>query len=116
MLGRDYLNFDGTSFPNPRTYKMLIEPIEQVNQSEAGTDLVSVTRLDKTTFQFTWHVSSTWMRLIKGLTQQTTCTLTFLEEQYTVRVRDFSADLVEDSACTEATDGLWRVTATAVEI
>ena len=55
MLGK-YLKFNGVDFPNPITPTKTSQTIENVSQSEAGTDLVVVVRASKKTWNFTFNL------------------------------------------------------------
>lgn len=60
MLGRNFIKINSTTIPSPATYAGNPVNIEDVNESEAGTDRVVVTRLLKRSYSFTFHVSEFW--------------------------------------------------------
>ena len=47
MLGRNFIKINSTTIPTPATYTGSPTNIEDVNESEAGTERVVVTRLLK---------------------------------------------------------------------
>ena len=60
MLGRNFIKINSTTIPSPATYAGNPVNIEDVNESEAGTERVVVTRLLKWSYSFTFHVSEFW--------------------------------------------------------
>ena len=60
MLGRNFIKINSTTIPSPATYAGNPVNIEDVNESEAGTERVVVTRLLKRSYSFTFHVSEFW--------------------------------------------------------
>lgn len=60
MLGRNFIKINNTTIPSPATYAGNPVNIEDVNESEAGTERVVVTRLLKRSYSFTFHVSEFW--------------------------------------------------------
>lgn len=107
MLG-NYLKFNGADFPNPNTPTMQSATIENVNQSEAGTDLVTVVRASKKTWNFSFNLSSKTRDILKSLCLLESVSMTYMGVTYnTVRVRDFQEQLVENSEWAINTDGLY---------
>lgn len=60
MLGRNFIRIQGTLIPTPATYTENFDNIEEVNQSEAGTDRVIVVRLQKKSYSLTFQVTEYW--------------------------------------------------------
>lgn len=116
MLGKNYLTIGNLPIPNPISTSISYKNIENINTSEAGTDLVNVTRLQKRTFKLTLNSSSFWLDKYITLCKVKQTVLTFREEEIDVRARLISADLVEDSANAVNTDGLYEVTIELTEI
>lgn len=106
MLGY-YLKFNGTAFPNPLTPSMASQAIENVSTSEAGTDLVVLVRPSKKTWSFTFNLSSRTRDILKNLSMQETVTMNYMGTNYTVRIRDYSEQLAENSEWAANTDGLF---------
>ena len=116
MLGKGFLSINGTAIPNPVDFDIDFEAIENVLTSEAGTDLVNVVRLNKRTFSGTWNLSSNWLGQFQSFANSRLVTLTYLGVDYSCRARGFSAKLVENSARTHGTDGLWEVSLDFIQI
>lgn len=109
MLGH-YLSFNGTTFPNPKTPTMTQSTIETVNQSEAGTDLVIVTRAAKRSWDFTFDLSYQKKEILRALCMQEQVSMTYMGTTYTVRLRDFTEQLVEGSEWLRSLNGLYTCT------
>lgn len=116
MLGKKYLTIGDLPIPNPIKMSISYKNIENVNTSEAGTDLVNVTRLEKRIFKLQLNSSSFWLDKYTELCKIKQTILTFRDEEIPVRARIISADLVEDSANTDNTDGLYEVNIELTEI
>lgn len=114
MLG-NYLLFDGEKFPNPITPSMSAKTIENVNTSEAGTDLVVVVRPAKRSWSFTFNLSSRRRDIIREICKKESVTMTYMGTSYSVRVRDFTERLVSGSEWIATTEGLYEVTVKVTE-
>lgn len=106
MLG-DYLKFNNVTFPNPITPTRSSKTIENVVQSEAGTDLVCVVRPSKNTWTFNFNLSPGKRDILKGLCEDESTQMFYMGSTYKVRVRDFSEKLVEGSEWLSSTNGLF---------
>ena len=60
MLGTDFIKIQGVRIPTPATYTGNYTNIEEINESEAGTERVIVTRLLKRGYSFTFQVTEYW--------------------------------------------------------
>lgn len=117
MLGNDYMTLGGLSIPNPQKgIKISFQNIEKTAQSEAGTDLAIVTRLQKRTFSFTANVTSAWLSQYRTICAQGSSTFVFMSETITVRARIESASMAVNSEYADRTDGLWTVGIKLIEV
>lgn len=114
MLGY-YLKFNGVDFPNPTSVSMSSQAIENVSQSEAGTDLVTVVRPSKKSWSMNFNLSSGKKEVLKGLTLLETVTMLYMGTSYTVRIRDYQEQLVPYSEWAANTDGLFTVSVKVME-
>lgn len=114
MLGY-YLKFNGVDFPNPNTPTMSSQAVENVSQSEAGTDLVVLVRASKKTWSFQFNLSSKMRDVLKGLTLLESVSMTYMGTSYTVRIRDYQEQLVQYSEWAANTDGLFTVSVKVME-
>lgn len=114
MLG-NYLLFNGTQFPNPIAPTMTSQAIENVSQSEAGTDLVVMVRASKKSWNMSFNLSS-WKRdILKALTLRESVTMVYMGTTYTVRIRDYQEQLIQFSEWAANTDGLFSVSVKVME-
>lgn len=114
MLGY-YLKFNDVEFPNPQPPTMTISTIENVNQSEAGTDLVVVVRSAKRSWSFNFNLSYTKKEVLRTLCTYEKVTMSYMGNEYTVRIRDFNEKLVEGSEWVKDIDGLYECSVTVTE-
>ena len=118
MLGHGFLKINNEALPNPKIDGFTETPqvIEQVNQSETGKDLVSVTRSSKLVLTMIFNVSSDWKSKLDAYARLLSVTLTYNGVNYTGRFRPGGNTLVGNSAHTDGTNGLWSCTYTFTEI
>lgn len=114
MLGY-YLYFNGEAFPNPNTPTMTSNAIENVSQSEAGTDLVVMVRPSKKSWNMTFNLSSRRKEVLKALTLRESVTMVYMGSTYTVRIRDYQEQLVQFSEWAPNTNGLFTVSVKVME-
>lgn len=114
MLG-SYLKFNNETFPNPITPTMTSQVLENVNRSEAGTDLVVVVRPSKKSWNFTFNLTSRTRDILKGLSEAESTTMLYMGSSYTVRIRDYQERLVENSEWVRRSEGLFEVSVKVTE-
>lgn len=114
MLG-DYLLFNNEVFPNPLTPTITSNTIENVSQSEAGTDLVVVVRPSKHKWSFVFNLSPEKKEILRGLCEDESTTMIYQGETFEVRLRDFSAKLVEGSEWLSSVEGLFECSVNVTE-
>lgn len=116
MLGNNYIVIDGVGF-TPSGFDYNFNPIEEINQSEAGTELVSVSRLDKTIFNLAWKsVDSVLLDQIEAVCKKPYVTVTYREKEYKCRARGFVPKLTPMAHKYKRSDGIWDVTINLTEI
>lgn len=114
MLG-DYLLFNDNVFPNPLSPTRSSKTLENVSQSEAGTDLVVVVRASKNSWSFKFNLSKRTRDILEALCQDESTTMVYMGRTYTVRVRDFQEKLVEGSEWSSLVDGLYECSCKVTE-
>lgn len=109
MLGK-YIVIDNTQLPNPVTFSENYPPQENIFTTEAGTQISSVIRLDRYTWNAEFNVSSRLKAYLIGKAQVASVTCSVSGVSHSGRLR-ISGDisLVEGSEYVGCTDGLWRV-------
>ena len=117
MLGNGYLTFNNVVLPNPITEGENYDNLENINQSEAGDDLVNVVRLLKLSLPCKFNCSSYWKAQLLTLAALPSATLVYNSvTYYDVRFRITSCELVEDSELVKNTDGLWEISGVFSEV
>lgn len=116
MLGYEYLKYNGVVLPPPTGFKISYENIENINSSEAGSKIGTVTALGLRTFNCSWGVSSFWFKKLLAIGNTASGNLTVNNETIKVMARLNSADLVEDSELTPNTNGLYNISLSFAEV
>ena len=116
------VQINSTNIPVPTSWNETAEVVENVNTTEAGTDVVDVLRVDKLTVSAAFDVSSTWLGTFKGWANSTSALTVKIYDAVTdayvtryMRIRNFSANLVENSDNTSGTIGLWNISFDLIE-
>lgn len=112
------VTFNGTACEiTPVSVEYSFEEIETVMKTEAGTDIASVTRLDKHVFKFGWeNVPSDFLDTLEAYAQAATVSVGWRGSAYTCRIRGFSPKMVSRSEAYGGSDGLWNISLTATEV
>lgn len=113
---KDYpIKISNVAIPNPISYSESSEIVENVQETEAGTDLVMVVRRDKLTISLTFNCSSDWAQRFaiyrdnEPLSVQVYDPKTAAYKTRTMRIRSYQSNLIEDSWTTRGTNGLYEV-------
>lgn len=114
MLG-EYLQFNSNPFPKPISPTMTSKTLENVSQSEAGTDLVCIVRPSKKSWSFTFNLSASKARILEALCEDESTQMTYMGTTYTVRVRDYQEKFVDGSEYVTTTDGLFTCSVKVTE-
>ncbi len=111
----------GVTLPKPNQWDESYSVIENVNTSEAGTDLVNIVRQNKLSVTTQFNCSSSLYHKLYELSQspylflQTYDPLTDSTGLRKVRMRDFSASFQQYSDNVPGTTGLWVVSFSLTE-
>ena len=114
MLG-NYLKFNSTEFPNPTSCSMTSSTIENVSQSEAGTDLVCIVRNSKRKWSMSFDLTSGKRDTLRALCQAESTQMYYMGTTFTVRVRDFKEQLAKDSEYVTRSEGLFKCSVNITE-
>ena len=115
MLSNFPIKFNNEKIFEPSSWEENSEVIENVTQTEAGTDQIVVTRYDKLLISCSFQCSHTWAKKFKTYSTFDEITVSMydiLTETYKnrmMRIRDFKVSLIEDSWRTRGTNGLYNV-------
>lgn len=114
MLG-NYLKFNNEIFPNPVSSNKTSKTLENISQSESGTDLVTVIRPSKLTWTFSFNLTPAKRNLLQEICEEESTSMFYQGITYQVRVRDYSEQLVEGSEWLSAVDGLFSCSVKVTE-
>lgn len=113
---RDYPTYiNDIKIPAADSWQESYGTVESVNTTEAGTDVVVLVRSGKLSVSASYSCSSDGAALLASFRDAEPLTVSMYdigEQGYKarqMRMRNFSAERVEDSGNTPGTVGLWRV-------
>lgn len=116
------IQINSTNLPVPKTWNEIAEVMENVNTTEAGTDIVDIMRVDKLTVNASFDVSSSWLATFKGWANSTSKLTVKIYDSVSngyvtryMRIRNFNQNLVENSDKNSGTVGLWTITFDLIE-
>ena len=116
------VQINGTNLPVATSWNEMSEVIENVNVTEAGTDVVDLLRTDKLTVNASYDVSSAWLKTFKDwATSASKLTVKIYDPSTNgyltryMRIRNFNSNLVQYSDRTADTIGLWSITFDLIE-
>lgn len=121
MLQTYPIKINDTAIPNPDSYDESSEVVESVNQSEAGTDIVLLTRRDKLSASLSFKASSHLAKTLatyrdtEPLSVQIYDNKSAAYKTRSMRIRNYRSSLVEDSWKTVNTNGLYQISFDLVE-
>ena len=113
---KDYpIRFDGEALFTPASWEEESSVVENVNETEAGTDQIIVTRYDKLTVTASFQCTSTWAGKFKAYSKRDSITVSLYDiethayKDRAMRLRSFKAVPADHSEGIRGTDGLWTV-------
>ena len=116
MLGEKYFEVNGTGY-TPSQFKYELQAVENVTESEAGTELIDVKRLDKHVFQVSWDgIDAELVDKIDEWCRSSTVDVTYRGTIYVCRARGMNANLLNKAWKYRRSDGLWNVSVTLTQI
>lgn len=121
MLLQYPVKFDGETIFTPSSWEESSAVVESVNETEAGTDQIIVTRYDKLAVSASFQCSSRWAGKFKAYSKKNSVTVSLYDiethgyKDRVMRLRSFKAALMERSERVAGTDGLWTVSFTLEE-
>ena len=122
MIKTDYPTFfDETQMLLPLTWDEQSEVIEEVNKTEAGTDVVDVSRYDKLKISASYRCTDEWAKTFKEFSKKNVIAVKrydILSQEYetrNMRMRGFKATLKHYSDRIAFTNGVWEMSFTLEE-
>lgn len=108
-LGK-YISINNNLMPNPVSFEETLNPSENVYESEAGTQMSNIVRLDRYSFSATWNCTSRLRDALKTYCTTASVTVKIDGVSHSGRMRLGGAiSLVENSETNTGTQGLWTV-------
>lgn len=108
-LGK-FIKINNEQVPNPESFDETLNPSENIYESEAGTQLANIVRLDRYSFSASWNCSSRFKAKFLAWCKLASVDVTINGVTTSGRMRlGGSISLVEDSANVGGTEGLWTV-------
>lgn len=114
--------FDNTPIDFPLTWQETVKTVEDVQQTEAGTDVIILTRTDKLSVSVTARVSSAKLLFYDTYSTKKSFLLsrydveTGIYDNRTVRMRNYTRSLKRHSETLTVTKGVWDISYTLEEI
>lgn len=116
MLGKEYFRVDGTGY-TPSGFQYEIQAVEEVEQSEAGTDLINIIRMDKYVFKTSWEgIDADLLDELVAMCKRATVNVTYRNKTYCCRARGIDPKLAKKAYNYRHSDGLWDVSVTFTQI
>ena len=116
------VQINGTDLPVAVSWNETAEVVENVNTTEAGTDIVDIMRVDKLRVTASYDCSSDWVKTFKDWANATSSLTVKIYDPVTegyltryMRIRNFISNLVQHSDKNSGTIGLWNVSFDLVE-
>lgn len=116
MRLKDYpIIFDNTELFTPDKWEESYEVLENVNETEAGTDSIEVTRDEKLTIYAEFSCTSEWVRRFRLFSKHIVNVRIYDSETdayktYQMRIRNFKKGTEQHSEYVRSSVGLYNVT------
>lgn len=117
------LKINGTDIPFPDSaIKESYETLENVNETEAGTDVCQIRRMKKLTLSCSYQLMGSWATFFEGLAFSPSTFKVKLYDfttsayvEHTMRMREYSKSLVKGSEKIN-TGGMWQISFKLIEM
>ena len=123
MLKTYPLKFDGTAIPFPNSYSIANSVLENVNESEAGMDIVQIRRMQKMTLSLSFRLMDSYLAFFEGYAYSSSTievsiydAVTKAYTTKTMRMRDFQYKLVEKSELVNDINGMYDISFSLIEM
>ena len=123
MLKTYPFKFNNVSIPFPNSVDFSNEVLENVNETEAGTDIVQIRRMKKTTISMSFRLMDSYLAFFEGYAySSSTITVSIYDATTrayitkTMRMRDFKYSLVEKSELVNDINGMYDISFNLIEM
>ena len=123
MLKSYPIKFDTIEIPFPNSMEVSNEVLENVNETEAGTDIAQIRRIEKLTISMSFRLMDTYLALFETFAYSTS---TIQVSMYNatagtyimkdMRMRDFQYKLVESSEKVQDINGMYDISFSLIEM
>lgn len=117
------IKINDTAIPFSGSMDEKYDTIETKNTSEAGTDVIQVTRLNKLTLSISYTMLSDFIPTLEGWSDELTALAvkiydfrTAAYKQRNMVMRNYHKSIVKHSEKLEVTTGIWKVSFDLIEI
>lgn len=113
--------FNTTAIPFPTSYSEDSQTVENVRQTEAGTDIVNIARQNKLKATMSFRCLQATLQTLASFETQDSFTFKRFNpkngtyEERIVRMRNFTHELIKGSEDLASVDGVWEVSFTLEE-
>lgn len=122
MRLKDYpIIFDNTELFTPEKWDEGFDVLENVNETEAGTDSVEITRDEKMTISAAFACTSEWVAIFREFSKQNSINVQLYDAETNayktrqMRIRNFKKGTEEGSEYVRSSVGLYNVTFDLIE-
>jgi hypothetical protein len=117
------IKINNTAIPFSGSMSEKYDTIENVNTSEAGTDVVQLTRVGKLTTSISYTMLSDFIPTLEGWRDSMTALSVKIFDfgtggykERSMRMRNYKKDIVKHSQDLTVTTGIWKVSFDLIEI
>lgn len=123
MLKSYPIKFDTIEIPFPNSMEVSNEVLENVNETEAGTDIAQIRRIEKLTISMSFRLMDTYLALFETFAYSTSAIQvsmynatagTYIMKD--MRMRDFQYKLVESSEKVQDINGMYDISFSLIEM
>ena len=115
-LGSNYLIINSTALPETASFDIEYDTVENVFQTEAGTDIALLIRGNKHKFSVKWDgATSDFKAQVESYCNMPRVTVQFDGGVYNCRARNLQASMVRYSNRWDQSNGLWDISFTLEE-
>lgn len=123
MLKNYPIKFDNTAIPFPNSLDISNEVLENINETEAGTDIAQIRRMEKLTISMSFRLMDSYLAFFEGYAYSSNTIGVSLysatDKAYqtkTMRMRNFQYKLVESSEKVQDINGMYDISFSLIEM
>ena len=115
MLKDKPIKLNGMNILTPLKWTESFSNVETINETEAGTKQIMVTRRNRRTVEAQFRCTSEWLNRLSALNNadlvhaEYSDVLTGFGVEYDMHITEYKADFIYHSEESEDTDGVWNI-------